>query len=278
MLFLGIMYCFLGISLATQNYINPSIDIIKEKGVIGSESMNATLLAMTNSAAESFIIMNSIFFGVSDIGISTVVQQAAFYSLIIQGKFYFNQLTLSLIGIFYLIVPAGTLIDWWIITRETIFILLYLMVLTWCLYGNQVELTQALLLFVLYIIHIFLMKFSSKYEVALKTTLANKLEVRELTKIAKDDINRFHMNINSKAVTIEMLNKVRFKLKNNYIILDGTMIRKKLKMSNSIKTGEEVYADRSDKSLTACRIWKEACQQIIIKIQAYKMSLQIYRT
>lgn len=48
--------------------------------------MNATLLAMTNSAAESFIIMNSIFFGVSDIGISTVVQQAAFYSFIVQGK------------------------------------------------------------------------------------------------------------------------------------------------------------------------------------------------
>ena len=77
------MYCFLGISLGTQNYINPSIDTIKEKGVLSSESMNATLLAMTNSAAESFIIMNSIFFGVSDIGISTVVQQAAFYSLII---------------------------------------------------------------------------------------------------------------------------------------------------------------------------------------------------
>jgi hypothetical protein len=29
---------------------------------------------MTNSAAESFIIMCSIWFGVSDIGISTVVQ------------------------------------------------------------------------------------------------------------------------------------------------------------------------------------------------------------
>mmetsp|Transcript_5709 Transcript_5709/g.7686 ORF Transcript_5709/g.7686 Transcript_5709/m.7686 type:complete len:158 (+) Transcript_5709:193-666(+) len=79
----GIMYAFLGISLATQDYINPSIDIIKKKGVLSSESMNATLLAMTNSAAESFIIMNSIFFGVSDIGISTVVQQAAFYSFIV---------------------------------------------------------------------------------------------------------------------------------------------------------------------------------------------------
>jgi hypothetical protein len=33
--------------------------------------------------------MNSIFFGVSDIGISTVVQQAAFSQLVIQGGFYF---------------------------------------------------------------------------------------------------------------------------------------------------------------------------------------------
>lgn len=67
------------------------------------------------------------------------------------------------------------------------------------------------------------------------------------------------MNLHTKAVTIEMLNKARFKLRSNYIILDGTQIRKKLKMSNSIKTGEEVYADRSDKSLTARRKWKEAC-------------------
>lgn len=66
--------------------MNPAIDIIKKKGVLGSETMNVTLLAMSNSAAESFIIVNSIFFGVSDIGISTVVQQAAFYSLINQGN------------------------------------------------------------------------------------------------------------------------------------------------------------------------------------------------
>jgi len=55
--------------LATQNYINPAIDTIKKKGIISSDTMNATLLAFSNSAAESFIVMNSIFFGVSDIGI-----------------------------------------------------------------------------------------------------------------------------------------------------------------------------------------------------------------
>lgn len=32
--FVAIMYCFYGISLVTQNYINPSIDIIKAKGIV----------------------------------------------------------------------------------------------------------------------------------------------------------------------------------------------------------------------------------------------------
>jgi len=31
---LGILYCFMGIKLANENYINPSIDIIKKKGVV----------------------------------------------------------------------------------------------------------------------------------------------------------------------------------------------------------------------------------------------------
>ena len=74
----------------------------------------------------------------------------------------------SSIGVFYLIVPAKTLIDWWIITRETAFILVYLIVISACLYGNKVEIYKALILFLLYIIHIFAMKFSSKYEVAIK--------------------------------------------------------------------------------------------------------------
>jgi Ca2+/Na+ antiporter len=202
---------------------------------------------MANSAAESFIIMNSIFFGVSDIGISTVVQQAAFYSLIIQG-------------IFYLIVPPGTLIDWWIITRETVFIMFYLVVLTYCLYGNRVELGKAFLLFLLYIIHIVLMKFSAKYEVAIKQALANRMEGKELARIAKKDINKYHCSVGTKAISIEMLNKVRFKLKNNYIVLADTGIKKKMKYPACIKTGEEKFAERDDIALTARKIWKEACQ------------------
>jgi len=72
--------------------VNPAIDIIKKKGIFGAETLNVTLLAFSNSASESFIIVNSIFFGVSDIGISTVVQQAAFYVLINQGKLFSNSI------------------------------------------------------------------------------------------------------------------------------------------------------------------------------------------
>lgn len=167
------MYCFFGIQLATQNYINPAIDIIKKKGLLGAELMNVSLLAMSNSLAESFIIVNSIFFGVSDIGISTVVQQAAFYGLINQGMFY-------------LIVQEGTLIDWWIVSRETAFFLLYLAVMSFLLYGNQVELTGAVILLLLYVVHIFLMKYSSKYEVVIKKLLAQKLEINELNRMANN--------------------------------------------------------------------------------------------
>jgi len=84
----GIIYMFYGIQIVTQNYLNPAVDIVKKKGIMSSETLNVTLLAITNSAAESFIIVNSIFFGVSDIGIACVVQQAAFYALINQGKFH----------------------------------------------------------------------------------------------------------------------------------------------------------------------------------------------
>jgi Ca2+/Na+ antiporter len=176
------------------------------------------------------------------------------------------------------VVPVGTLIDWWIITRETVFILLYLIVLSIFLYGNKVEMYKALVLLVLYVAHIFLMKFSSKYEVAIKQALANKLEIKTLSKIAKQDITRFHMNLKTEAISIEMLNKVHFTLRGEYIVFKDSLIRKKLKLSNSIKSGEEKYADKSDKTLMARKMWKEAVSMIIIKLQAYRHNLQIQRT
>ena len=122
------------------------------------------------------------------------------------------------------------------------------------------------------------MKFSSKYEVAIKQALANRLEIKTLAKIAKQDITRFHMNLKTEAISIEMLNKVHFTLRGEYIVFKDSLIRKKLRLSNSIKSGEEKYADKTDKTLMARKMWKEAVSMIIIKLQAYKHNLQIQRT
>ena len=58
---------------------------------------------------------------------------------------------------FYLIVTEGTLIDWWIVSRETAFFILYLGIMSGLLQGNQVDLSGAIILLLLYIVHILLM-------------------------------------------------------------------------------------------------------------------------
>jgi len=132
---------------------------------------------------------------------------------------------------------------------------------------------KSLILIGLYIIHIFLMKFSSKYEVSIKRSLAYSLEIKTLTKIANTKIDRFHNNLKSDAVSIEMLMKVRFKLRDGYIVFGESLIRKKLRITYSIKQGEEKYADKSDKTLWARKMWKEAVSLIIVRMQAYKHNL-----
>ena len=144
--------------------------------------------------------------------------------------------------------------------------MIYLIAISIFLFGNKVELWNALILFVLYIVHIGLMKFSSKYEVAIKQALANSLEIKTLAKIAREDITRFHMNLKTEAISIEMLNKVNFTLRGDYIIFKDSLIRKKLRLSNSIKSGEEKFADKSDRTLMARKMWKEAVSMVIIKL------------
>ena len=63
-----------------------------------------------------------------------------------------------------------------------------------------------------------------------------------------------------------MLNKVNFKLRDDYIVFSESLIRKKLRLTNFIKQGEEKYADKSDKTLMARKRWKEADSMVIVKI------------
>ena len=160
--------------------------------------MNATLLAFSNSAAESFIVVNSIFMGVPDIGIQTAVQQCAFYALIIQGYFY----TLA---------DENTRIDWWISIRDSVLFLLYLSLMSYFLVGNVIENYAIYALVFIYILHVVLMKMNHSYEVGLKKAVAGILEVRELNRLACEDISHFHYNLDSRTPCIEILKTINFK-------------------------------------------------------------------
>jgi hypothetical protein len=78
----------------------------------------------------------------------------------------------------------GTRIDWWVISRDTIFFVIYLIVITIFLSSNSITIMNALILFFLYIIHIFAMKFNSLYEVAIKKNVARFMEIKEFTRVA----------------------------------------------------------------------------------------------
>lgn len=141
-----------------------------------------------------------------------------------------------------MIAETNTRVDWWIISRDTIFILIYLIVLTVFLIGNNVQLYKAIVLLVLYFVHILLMKFNYMYEIAIKKSVARSMEIKELKKICAKDISHFHRNLNTRALTIEMLNRVQYKVEDNLIVFDH-FISKKIKPITCVKIREERYAD-----------------------------------
>lgn len=194
-----------------------------------------------------------------------------------------------------MIVDVDTLIDWWIITRDTVFFLIYLGVMAWFLYGNSINRTKAFILLCIYVVHIFLMKFSSKYEIILKHSFANRLEISELNRIAKQEekvielrkkanqvtpkdkelqkdvkggMKVFHRHLNTQAISIEMLNKVNFKFnaEEGIIIFNESKIKRKITPISMLKLGEEQFADKDDKSLNARFRMKKAVALIIVRL------------
>ena len=129
---------------------------------------------------------------------------------------------------------------------------------------------MAIVLLVLYFVHILLMKFNYYYEVAIKKSVARSMEIKELTRIAHKDIAHFHKNLNSRAVSIEVLKSVDYRVEDQYIIFD-TFHRKKIKdPCVVIKDDNRIpLAMLDDRGYVARTMWKKAAIKVIIRLQAY---------
>lgn len=172
---------------------------------------------------------------------------------------------------------AGTRIDWWVITRDTIFFLTYLIIMSMFISSNSITIMNAFILIVLYGIHITLMKYNTVYEVSIKKNVARFMEVRELTKLADNDIDSFHKNLNSRCLTIEILKKLEYRVEEKYIVFEGRY-RKRIRDPTVVISDEDIpFSMMDNRSFISKMLWKKAAIKIIIRIQAYKFFEKIRR-
>lgn len=171
----------------------------------------------------------------------------------------------------------GTRIDWWVISRDTLFFLTYLIIMSAFISSNEITITNAFILIVLYVVHITAMKYNTIYEVAIKKNVARFMEIRELTKLAENDIDSFHKNLNSRSLTIEILKNLEYRVEEKYIVFEGRY-RKRIRDPTVVISDEDIpFSMMDNRSFISKMLWKKAAIKIIIRIQAYKFFEKIRR-
>jgi hypothetical protein len=143
---------------------------------------------------------------------------------------------------------------------------IYLVVITLQISSNNITISNAIILVVLYAVHITMMKFNSTYEVAIKKNVARSMEIKELTSTANKQIDVFHRNLNSRALTIETLKKLDYKVEDKYIVFEDNQ-RKRIKDPIVVIVDEEIpFSMMDDRGFIARMLWKKAAIKIIIRI------------
>jgi len=65
------------------------------------------------------------------------------------------------------------------------------------------------------------MKFNYSYEVWLKRSFASMLEVKELKRLANEDITHFHYNLDTRCPSIEILNRINFRKEGDILVFEN---------------------------------------------------------
>jgi hypothetical protein len=101
--------------------------------------------------------------------------------------------------------------------------MIYLGVFSFFLYGNNIESWKAIIIFLLYFVHILLMKFNYIYEMSIKKTVARNIELKALKKQADKDISSFHKNPERKGIKSEDLANIRYSIEDDgrYLSIDA---------------------------------------------------------
>ena len=121
----------------------------------------------------------STFFGVTDIGMATMLGTNAFDMLIIRG-------------LLFLLGGIHTRLDWYQSGRDTIFLVVVLVAVSMMLLKNKLEVWNSLIMLLLYLVYIVFIKFNSTIEPKIKKFVELKKKFKLAPRLEYEEIKKKH--------------------------------------------------------------------------------------
>uniref|UniRef100_A0A6P4FKI7 Sodium/potassium/calcium exchanger 3 isoform X2 n=1 Tax=Drosophila rhopaloa TaxID=1041015 RepID=A0A6P4FKI7_DRORH len=134
------MYLFVFLAIVCDDYLVPAMERLCYNLRMTYDVAGATFLAGATSAPELFVNFVATFITNGDIGVGTIVGSSVFNILVIAG----------VCGIF----TPSTKLDYWPVTRDTIWYLVAIAALTVMLLDSHIHWYEALVLLLLYLLYL----------------------------------------------------------------------------------------------------------------------------
>lgn len=148
---IGVGYMFIGIAILCDEFFVPSLELIGDRLHLGPDVAGATLMAAGGSAPELFTSFIGTF-RKNDLGFSTIVGSAVFNVLFV-------------IAACVIFAPKPLKLTWWPLFRDMTFYTFGLIAISIFFIGispNEIEWWEALILFSLYGLYVYLMKYNEQ--------------------------------------------------------------------------------------------------------------------
>mmetsp|Transcript_48895 Transcript_48895/g.141638 ORF Transcript_48895/g.141638 Transcript_48895/m.141638 type:complete len:735 (+) Transcript_48895:177-2381(+) len=148
---IGLFYMFVALAIVCDEFFVPSLEVIAETLELSPDVAGATFMAAGGSAPEFFTSLIGAVVLESDVGVGTIVGSAVFNVLFV-------------IGACAMVAPTALQLTWFPLARDSSFYIVDLFVLIAVFADSEVRWYEALMLFLLYIIYIVFMRYSSRLE------------------------------------------------------------------------------------------------------------------
>lgn len=191
----GLLYMFLGIAIVCDEIFVPALEIISEKWELSNDVAGATLMAAGGSAPELFTSLIASF-DRSDMGFSTIVGSAVFNVLFV-------------IAMCALCTPmkfCPLSLTWWPLARDCTFYILTLITLVVFMADGKIELWEAILQFLMYVLYVIIMYYSSALEAYVTGSLlqpagtSSVIHCEPLKEARSNGDNKIHVSNNTTDV------------------------------------------------------------------------------